>query len=154
LLDQLLSLAQAAVTGTPLFHLPDFYELRDQVMAVSLNGGHYIDLYYTHDAEITTLLLADSALYGQGLDALGAWQPNVAALLEGRGDEIVITAEQVQVVDDFVAALSDAAGPALQQVIAEERAKMPPPADFVGLTVEQARRQVLGYDAFLPLISR
>jgi hypothetical protein len=153
-LDQLLSLAQTVVIGTPPFHLPDFYELRDQVMVGSLNGGHYIDLYYTHDAEITTLLLADSALYGQGLDALGAWQPNVAALLEGRGDETIITAEQVQVVDDFLAALSDAAGPTLQQVIAEERAKLPPPADFVGLTVEQARRQVLGYNVYLPLVIR
>lgn len=150
-LDQLFSWVP---TGTPPFHLPDFYELRDQVMASSLNGGHYIDLFYTHDAEITALLLADGALYGQGLDALGAWQPNVAALLEGRGDETIITAEQVQVVDDFLVALSGAAGPILQQVIAEERAKLPPPADFVGLTVEQARRQVLGYNVYLPLVIR
>lgn len=153
-LDQLFSWVPAVVIGTPPFHLPDFYELRDQVMVGSLNGGHYIDLYYTHDAEITTLLLADSALYGQGLDALGAWQPNVAALLEGRGNETIITAEQVQVVDDFLVALSDAAGPTLQQVISEERANLPPPADFVGLTVEQARRQVLGYNVYLPLVIR
>ena len=77
------------------------------------------------------------------------------ALLDGQGDTATISAAQVQAVDDFLENLSAAAGPGLQQVIAEERAKLPPPAAFVGMTLDEAQEILLfGADIYMPIIDR
>ncbi|MFW5941484.1 MAG: hypothetical protein ACOCXI_06765 [Chloroflexota bacterium] len=54
--------------------------------------------------------------------------------------------------DNFLESLSDVASPALQQTIAAERDRLPPPEDFVGMTMEEARGMVVGYDVYLPAV--
>ena len=104
-----------------------------------------------------TLLLADSALFSEGYNTLTLWLPNLASMLNGQqqlGDP-VITANQVQAVDDFLTHLAAAGSPALQQTISDERANLPDPATFVGLTMSQARTVVLGSQTvYLPLMTR
>lgn len=80
------------------------------------------------------------------------WEPNLWAIVRGKGDSAVITAEQVAAVDNFLESLSDVASPALQQTIAAERDRLPPPEDFVGMTMEEARGMVVGYDVYLPAV--
>jgi hypothetical protein len=150
---QALSIKQA-VQSLPPFHLPDLYKVRDLIMAGTPIGQHYIDLYYTHDAEIMGLLLGSSALRDQAVDTLTAWQSNLAALVDGEGESVIITAEQVQMVDDFLTALSAVASPHLSQVIAEEWIKLPLPDEFVGMSMKEARELVIGYSVNLPLIIR
>ncbi|HSM56234.1 MAG TPA: VCBS repeat-containing protein [Candidatus Sulfomarinibacteraceae bacterium] len=129
-----------------------FYGVRDEVLSDTSQGQRYTDLYYAFDSEIREHLMADSGLRQEGLAALQMWQPSLRALVEGNGDEALITAEQVAAADGFLNDLAAVAGPALQQAIAAERDRLPPPDDFVGMTMEEARGVVVGYDVYLPAV--
>jgi hypothetical protein len=120
------------------------YKVRDQVMTATPRGQHYTNLFYTHNPEILNRLLANPALFDQGYETVVMWLPNLEALVTGNGNTAVITSPQVQAVDNFLTNLSAAASPALQQVIAEERAALPPLPEFVGKTMNDARTTVLG----------
>jgi hypothetical protein len=158
---------QASVIGNQkgipsLLHTPEeavidlivYYYVRDSILAGTAAGQHYIDLYYTHDPEIQDLMGANLALKDQGIATLQLWEPNLWALVLGRGHTAVITAEQVDAVDSFLSNLSAVASPALQQAIAEERAALPPLETFVGMTLAEARGNVVGYGVFLPMITK
>ena len=56
--------------------------------------------------------------------------------------------------DDFLTALSAAGSPALQQAIANERARLGNLVDYVGMTMEEARGVVAGASVYLPLVLR
>jgi len=130
-----------------------YYLVRDGVLMGTAEGQRYVDLYYTHDPEINALLEADAELEAQAIATLQLWEPNLWALVTGRGADALITAEQVAAVDAFLTDLAAVASPDLQQVIAEERARLGPPEDYVGLTMAQARGIIVGYSVRLPLIS-
>ncbi|NUM46242.1 MAG: PD40 domain-containing protein, partial [Anaerolineales bacterium] len=136
--------------------IPDlalYYHVRDGIMT-SPTGQRYTDLYYTHSSEVTDLLFAEDALWDLALDGLAQWEPHLAALVAGDGDTAVITPSQIQVLDDFLNALSAAGSPALQQAIADERANLPPLETFVGMTMDEARGAVVGYGVYLPMVGR
>lgn len=137
--------------------LETLYRVRDEVMAPTPQGQHYISLFYTYNAEILSLILADPDLFAEGYDTVVLWLPNLASLLNG-GNQLgnpVITANQVQAVDDFLTNLAAAGSSALQQTISEERAALPDPSTFVGLTMSEARTIVLGNQTtYLPLLMR
>lgn len=103
---------------------------------------------------MTDLLFAEDALWDLALDGLAQWEPHLAALVAGDGDTAVITPSQIQVLDDFLNALSAAGSPALQQAIADERANLPPLETFVGMTMDEARGAVVGYGVYLPMVGR
>ncbi|MGB5057741.1 MAG: hypothetical protein WBO48_03580 [Candidatus Promineifilaceae bacterium] len=128
-----------------------YYHVRDEILTTPI-GHAYTDLYYAHSDEMTDLVFADDNLWNLALDGLAQWEANFTALVAGDGDTDVITAPQMQAVDDFLNALSAAGSPALQQAIAAERAKLPPFDSFVGLTMEQARGSVVGYGVYLPMV--
>ncbi|MCI0579861.1 MAG: VCBS repeat-containing protein, partial [Chloroflexi bacterium] len=134
--------------------LETMYQVRDTVMAPTPQGQHYITLFYTHNPEILSLLLADPALFDEAYDGLVLWLPNLESLVDDTRGDPTISAEQVQAVDDFLTNLSAVASPTLQQVIADERADLPPPEDFIGLTMSQAEQVVLGGGpmAYLPVV--
>ena len=88
---------------------------------------------------------ADQLLLIEALNTLEIWEPNLNALVRGQGAEFTITAGQVNAIDDFLVNLSAAASPEPQQVIADERSKLPLPESFVGLTMEEAREIVVDY---------
>jgi hypothetical protein len=67
---------------------------------------------------------------------------------------VTITAEQVQAVEDFLFDLTAVASPTLQQAIAEERAQLPPLDTFIGMTMDEARGEVIGYAIYLPLVQQ
>lgn len=135
--------------------LQTFYLVRDLVMAPSTAGQDYIDLFYSYSPEILDLLLADAALWDEGYDTAVLWIPNLASLVDGSGGTAEITSPQVDAVDDFLVNLSDAASPELQDAIADTRAGLPEPAEFVGMTMTQARAAVLGTaGVYLPVVVR
>ncbi len=131
------------------------YKMRDEVFAPTPQGQHYTNLYLTHNAELLSILLADPALFDQTYNGLTLWLPNFEALVMGNGDSVAITSQQTQAVDDFLNDVSAAASPTLQQVISDERAAVPPLANFVGKNMNEARVMVLGsYRVGLPIILR
>ncbi|MCD4669205.1 MAG: hypothetical protein K8S14_02030, partial [Actinomycetia bacterium] len=129
------------------------YRVRDELLSQTAEGRRYIDLYYTHSAEIARLLLADRQFDTQGLTTLDLFAPLLQAPLDGRGDSVTITAEQVKQAELFLDALSAAGSPGLQQAIATERARRPL-AHLVGLTFDQAWLHLNGYAlTWLPPVS-
>ncbi|MEK7786492.1 MAG: hypothetical protein AAB658_13870, partial [Chloroflexota bacterium] len=65
------------------------------------------------------------------------WEPMLQALIDGNGNSVIITAEQVQAVQSFLDHLSAVASPALQQTIADERAQHPLD-QMIGMTMDDA----------------
>ncbi len=134
-------------------HLALYYHVRDEILTTP-QGHYYTDLYYTHSDEATDLVFADANLWDLTLDGLFQWEANFSALVAGEGETAVITGSQIQAVEDFLDALSAAGSPELQQAIADERAKLPPFDTFIGMTMEEARGEFIGYSAYLPTITR
>ncbi|OUC09465.1 hypothetical protein RY27_02700 [Litorilinea aerophila] len=145
-------ISQAIAATQVAFDLPLYYRVRDEILAGSPNGQHYTDLYYTHNAEITTLVLSNTTVMSQALQTIQIWEPNLRALVEGQGDSATITAAQIQAMDDFLQTMSALGSPALQAAITEERAKLPALNTFVGMSMAQARSSVVGYGVYLPVI--
>jgi hypothetical protein len=136
-----------------------FYRIRDDVLGQTERGQHYSALYYNHTGELTAQMIKNPSLAVEGYETVTLWKPNLETLLtENRGDAI-ITQEQVDAFDDFLTTLSAVASPQLQQVIAEERAALPPFDTFVGQTMSAATLSILGSPTFteqtyLPLIQK
>jgi FG-GAP-like repeat len=145
-------LAGRLVNLVSAIDLPTFYALRDNVLAHTPAGQHFIDLFYTHDAEILKLLIANPTLWDEGVAALQLWQPGLQALVNGQGSQLVISAQQVRAVQNFLSHLSAAGSPALQQAIAAELATMPPLETFTGMTMERARGLLVEYRLSLPIV--
>ena len=129
-----------------------YWDLRDDLLSQYPNGRRLAHLFDDHNSEIFGLLFDNSALRDEGLAVLQLWQPDLQALLDGQGHSTTIGAAQVQAVDDFLTNLSAIASPDLQQVIVTERAKLPPPSAFIGLTMAEARGLVLPDVIYLPAI--
>jgi hypothetical protein len=148
------SAGQLRVLAETAVDLAVYYLVRDVVLRSSAAGQRYVDLYDAHQSEIDALLETDASLEAEGIATLQLWEDNLWALVMGKGNEALITAEQVAAVDSFLTNLSAVASPELQQVIAEERNLLGPPEDYVGMTMTEARGVVIGYSLKLPLIRR
>jgi hypothetical protein len=140
-------------TSEAVIDLLVYQLVRDGVLVRTGDGRHYIDLFYTHNPEIQSLLDANPSLEAEALATLKLWQPNLWALVRGEGDSATITTEQVAAVDNFLSNLAAASSVELQQVIAFERDRLPPPQDFVGMKMDEARGLTVGYGTFLPMIA-
>lgn len=139
--------------SSPVIDFIVYQYIRDGVLAGTGEGQYFIDLFYTHDPEIQSLLDEDPSLKAEGISTLQLWETNLWALSRGKGDSAAITAEQVSAVDSFLANLSAAASPELQQVIAAERDRLPDLQEFAGMTMREARGRIVGYSTYLPLIT-
>ncbi len=134
-------------------HIPLYYQIRDDVLKPTANGRHYHDLYYTHDAELQSLILNDNALLNEGLYVLEQWQPNLQALLDGQGETTVITSQQISAMSSFLTSLYLAGSPTLQQVITEELDRLGPLDHYIGMTMSEAREKVVGIpQVYLPIL--
>jgi hypothetical protein len=131
-----------------------YYLIHDRVLMGTAAGQHYAGLYYAHDEEITAILEADAGLEAQAVDTLQMWEPNLWALVRGQGASAIITADQVAAMDSFLTSLSAAGSPALKQAIAQERERLGPLDTYAGMTMAEARGQIVGYGLHLPLVTR
>ena len=129
------------------------YRLRDQVMKPTLNGNRYVDMYYNTNPEILKILLIDSpALRDEAVAGAELWMDNLRSLVDEDGSAIV-TQEQVDAIESFLNNLSAMASPELQQIIDDERTRLGPPEDYVGLTVKEAKSKAIGAQVtYLPLV--
>jgi len=153
--SKLAALAQSAVDrlrqASDLSSL--LYRLRDEVMSQTVEGQRYITVYYTHSAEIATLLLADPVLYDQGFAVLDSFVPGIQAMLDGQGDTVTITAEQMDQALVFLDSLAAVGSLELQQAIAGELSRRPL-EDLAGITINQAWSYFNGYTlTWLPPLS-
>ncbi len=85
------------------------YRVRDQLLT-SEAGEHYRTLYEQHTGRISYLLLEDAMLRAAGGEILKQLTPGLGRLMDGAGDEDIVTQETV----DEVVAL-------LHQLVEEDR---------------------------------
>ncbi len=128
--------------GPQLAGLDAIYAIRDEVMAPTARGQHYIDLFNTYNTTMIAWLMHGDGLYDVGAPAFLAWMPAFEALANGRGGTVTITAEQVAGLESFFSLLSTFVGPEVAAVIADELAAVPP-ATLIGKTMDEARDIVL-----------
>lgn len=102
------------------------YRLRDHVLRRTPAGQRYIDLYYQHTGELSQLLLKDPGLRRQAAQLLREALPGLRAMADGRGEKMLLAADTVAQLDDFLDALGVAAGTdsPLAKAVAAERERV------------------------------
>jgi hypothetical protein len=148
--DEPLRAGGAAAAFTP--HLPIYYALRAEVMAPTASGQAFVQLYADHNQEILALLLADSALRDAAVATLQQWEPALASLVRETGEAPIITATMVAQLDDLLGDLSARGSPALQAGIAAGYALTGPLDQYVGMTIQESRRAMVGFGVYLPVV--
>jgi hypothetical protein len=140
----------ASAIQSAAFDIQVFYRVRDELLSQSPEGQRYIDLYNAHGIEISEILRSNPVLADEAIATLQLWQPNLQALVDGNGNTVTITAEQIQSIQTFLDRLSVLGSPALQQTIADERARRPLES-MTDMTMDQAWNYLNGYQiACLP----
>jgi hypothetical protein len=134
--------------------LETLYQVRDEVLDTTEQGQHYRNLFYLHSPEILTLIMKDESLRAAGYETLVMWLPNLESLVDNAPESNTITEGQVGAVDNFLTELAEAGSPNLQETLMVERAVLPPLTDFVGMTMVEAKIEVVGgYTTYLPMIT-
>ena len=113
--------------------------LRDQILAHSRQGQRYARLYDQHNAQVFSLILADSELQLEAFVLLQIWQPLIQALAMGNGDSAVIGQTQIDALAAFLNTLAAAGSPDLHNMIRRELANLPPLETLVGQSMTKAR---------------
>jgi len=114
-----------------------FYRVRDELLSLTPQGNHLIDLYYQYGPEIGGLLLADSGLYQEGVSLLQIWEPKLRALVDGQGNTVPISQVEVDSIENFLLNLEAVASNELRTVLQNERINLDMQR-FVGETMSQA----------------
>ena len=123
--------------------LDTYYRVQDDVLFPTEIGRHYINLHYRHSNEIWQLSLAHEEVMSEAGGLLLDLEPPLHELVEGRGNEVLVTQDMVNQVESFLDLLVQFGGQELQGTIQSERASSPL-ADLVGLTFDQAQLRLLG----------
>ena len=82
------------------------YRLRDELMTSSQAGIHYRELYEAYSGEISRLLLLNPSLFTDSAQILQSVTPGLNLLLDGNGDEAVVTQELVDATIAFLKQLA------------------------------------------------
>jgi hypothetical protein len=106
-------------------------------------GRYYRDIFWTYNDEFFELALANPNFWNESFNLISTFEVGFDALLNGRGSEVVITAEQIAVAEDYYILLMDIGSPALQRTLQEEAARYPLQS-FIGLTMAESATRVLG----------
>jgi hypothetical protein len=120
-----------------------YWRVHDDVLLPTEAGRRYIDLFWTYNYELIDLLDVNQESFHLGFEIIDDFEPPLRGLVDGRGDEVLITAEMVAQVEAYLDLLTQIGSPALKATIEQERARTPF-ADLVGMTFEQARLHLVG----------
>lgn len=123
--------------------LDTYWDVHDQVLLPTERGRHYIHLFWTHSPELCEIDMANPALAEEGTAIILEFEPALRALVDGHGDDVVITESMAHRADAYLIALQELASPELREVIEAERARTPF-EELIGLTFEEARILLVG----------
>jgi len=136
--------AESISGQTPEFDINVFYSVRDGLLNQTPQGQHYIDLYNMYTPEIAETIAAHPQLIDEAIDVLQRWEPHLRSLIDGNGDSVVITEEDIQSVQSFLDQLKSFSSPELQAVIGNEQLSRPP-EQMIGMTMDDAWAHLNGY---------
>jgi hypothetical protein len=114
-----------------------FYRVRFEALGQSPKGHHYTNLFDVYTREITEIIMSDSSLTWKSIDVLIKWQPNLDALVNGRGGDVIISEDAVSSVENYLVLIAQHASPELKSVIDEELLATPL-EDMAGMTMNEA----------------
>jgi hypothetical protein len=120
----------------------DYGEIIDRTEIVLLQKTevtrYYHDMSWRHNDEIMDIMFhMTPAELMQAFTAADTWMPNMRALLDGEGDTVVITAEQVNGLSNMLLLVAGRGSPALHDDIIQEMDRLHL-SDFIGMTMTQA----------------
>lgn len=121
-----------------------FYRVRDEMLAQTQEGRRFIDLYNTYSPEVIRLAQTDPNLATEARSLIQLWTPNLQALVDGNGDQTVITEEQINATRDFADHLSANASTEFKHAIADALARHPLDP-LVNRTMNEAWSYLNGY---------
>ena len=113
------------------------YRVRDEILSATPEGQRLTDLYYAYIPNIIEVLIENPDLSDQSMEILDLFIPSLQALVDGNGDTMTITSEQVNSLQSFLDALVENGDPELRSVILSELENHPI-ADMAGMTMDQA----------------
>ncbi|MCJ7825169.1 MAG: hypothetical protein MUP44_09740, partial [Anaerolineales bacterium] len=120
-----------------------YWRVHDEVLLPTEIGRHYIDLFFKYSPELCRLSPASPAFHEEAFSLIFMFEPWLKALVEGQGDDVIVTMEMVTRVQTYLDHIYEKASPELRQTLYEERARFPL-ENLVGLSMEEARRQLVG----------
>lgn len=137
------------------------YRTRDELMASTGMGAYYRQLYEQYTGRISQLILLDSSLKTQGTTILQNVTPGLSRLMDGQGQEAIVSEETVQEIVSFLDGLAadDRAngGGELADTIEREMLRINW-ENLVGMTYEDAwayiQAQINTYNLFIPIVIR
>ena len=140
----LLAVPAAVVTGKDVWSTVDLYlRVESELLMPTETGRYYREIFWTHNDELIDLVLANPNFWNESFNLISTFEVGFEALLNGRGSEVVITAEQIAVAEDYYSLLMEIGSPALQRTLHEEATRFPLQS-FIGLTMDESATRVLG----------
>ena len=100
------------------------YETRDRVFESTRGGRRAVKMYYDHGPAMLQAVIDQPSLGMDAVSVLTSWRSNLEALVEGRGDEVVISQAQVDAINDFLDDMRAVASGDLAAAIDRERARL------------------------------
>ncbi len=117
--------------------LPGLFSVRD-LLNTSEEGRRLTDLYNTHSTEATQMLFSSPGLAETTQVFLDAIKPGITAILSGKGDEVIITQEMADALNNVRSILELQASPAFLEDLRKEAETFNGMQDFVGMSFGQA----------------
>ncbi|MCK4740828.1 MAG: hypothetical protein KAS80_00945 [Anaerolineales bacterium] len=140
----LLAVPAAVVTGKDVWSTVELYlRVESELLMPTESGRYYREIFWTHNDELIDLAFAYPNFWNESFNLISTFDVGFEALLNGRGSDVVITAEQIAVAEDYYTLLMEISSPALQRTLQEESTRYPL-RSFIGLTMEESAARVLG----------
>lgn len=150
--------AAAALSGQPdeAALLTNLRAVRDQLF-VQQPGTTWRTVYYTHQAEVFWLLMADAELRADALQAMRTLNPLLLSLLSDNQAKTLVTAEMVKEADQVIMALAGHGSAVLRADLQREWQTLNP-SRFVGQSAGAAWQQLQAEGEatklYLPLVTQ
>jgi hypothetical protein len=126
---------QATFTDMHMFAV--MLRVESEIMQKTPAGQYYDSLFWKHSEELMQLIEANPGRYEELVRVNRLFVPGLEALLDGKGDEVRVTSEQVEGLKVQLDWFYSRGGPALQEDIQTEWQRLPLD-HFVGMTMNEA----------------
>lgn len=138
------------------------YRVRSELLDTSAAGRHYRTLYENHSGQVTLLLLSNPELHAEAGNILTSYAPGLAQLVDGHGDQVVLSEAMITDLLLFLrrlAAADRASGDgevahAIDTALAQIEVHHLTGLSFTEAWATLSARAPLTQSVFLPLVAR
>ncbi|MEZ4594235.1 MAG: hypothetical protein R3D55_24300 [Chloroflexota bacterium] len=117
------------------------YRVDDEIMSQTPYGRYYSDMYWRHNAELINIFQAHPEQIPEVLRVTLLNMPHMEALLNGEGDAITISKEQVEEIEAMFKFIASVSSDELRTDIEREQQRTPL-QEFVGMTMDEAMTHI------------